>query len=319
MQNTASLVVVLGTGGTIAGTSTSAGDHVGYHAAQLGADQLIHGLGGQVGGPVEVVQVDQIDSKDMGAALWHRLAPAVQLQLQRPGVAGVVITHGTDTLEETAYFLQRVLAPSRPVVLVGAMRPASALQGDGPQNLVDAFVLAREPSARGVLTVLAGTVHSGLEVRKVHPYRLDAFSAGDRGPLARIEQGRLRQLRAWPDGQALGLSRLPAGTDPWPWVEIVTSHADARAGGVQALVARGVRGLIVAGTGNGTVHQALEEALLQAQAAGVRVWRVSRCLDGTVIDAGTPALPSAGSLTPVQARIEMALQLMPPAMPPAGG
>ena len=311
MQNNASVVVVLGTGGTIAGTSVHAGDNVGYSAAQLGAAQLVGAVPALAGVPIEVEQIAQLDSKDMGFAVWRGLACAVEKHLARAEVCGVVVTHGTDTLEETAYFLQRVLAPAKPVVLVAAMRPATSLQADGPQNLLDAVTLAREPGARGVLAVLAGAVHSALDVRKVHTYRLDAFDSGDGGALAQIEEGRLRRHREWPAaGAGFGLARLPRDVSQWPVVEIVMSHAGARAEPVQALCAAGVHGIVVAATGNGTLHATLEASLLEAQAAGVAVLRSSRCLGGSVIDAGEPALPSAGALTPVQARIELMLRLL---------
>jgi len=159
-----------------------------------------------------------------------------------------------------------------------------------------------------VMAALAGTVHSALDVRKQHSYRVDAFGSGDAGPLARIEEGRVRRLREWPAGEPLGLDCIAKGE--WPWVELVTSHAGARPDGVRALVAAGVKGLVVAGTGNGSLHHALEAALIEAQAAGVTVWRTTRCLDGPVQATPADQLPSAGTLTPVQARIELMLQLM---------
>ncbi len=326
MQSKALLVVVLGTGGTIAGTAASASDNVGYSAAQLGARQLVDAIPALAGIPIEVEQVAQIDSKDMGFETWRALAAAVDRHLARPEVGGVVITHGTDTLEETAYFLQRLLAPTKPVVLVAAMRPATSLQADGPQNLLDAMVVAHAPGARGVVAVLAGAVHSALDVRKVHTYRLDAFGSGDAGVLGRVEEGRLRRHREWPAGEAIGLACLPHDIAQWPSVEIITSHSASTVTVVRALREAGVQGIVVAGTGNGSVHHALEAALLEAQDAGVAVLRCTRCLGGSVLDAGpptlpsagapalpsasAPALPSAGALTPVQARIEMMLQLL---------
>ena len=118
MQNKAPLVVVLGTGVTIAGIAASASDNVGYSAAQLGAAQVVESVPALAGMPIEVEQIAQLDSKDMGFETWRALAVAVDRHLARPEVGGVVITHGTDTLEETAYFLQRLLAPLKPVVLV---------------------------------------------------------------------------------------------------------------------------------------------------------------------------------------------------------
>ncbi len=324
MQNIARAVVVIGTGGTIAGTSANPADNVRYSAAQLGAAQLVAAIPALAGMSIEVEQVAQIDSKDMGFALWRALAERVAQQLTRPEVCGVVITHGTDTLEETAYFLQRVLAPLKPVALTAAMRPATALLSDGPQNLLDALRVAREPGASGVLAVLAGTVHGALDVRKLHTYRLDAFGSGDAGPIAHIEEGRLRRHRPWPQGQGLGMARLPIDATAWPRVEVLMSHAGADGRLVNALRTAGVRGIVVAGTGNGSLHHALEAALLEAQADGVKVLRSTRCAQGGVIEAGAdaatppanPGLPSAGSLTPVQARIELMLSLMASTVPP---
>ena len=304
-------VVILGTGGTIAGTSAGAGDNVGYLAAQIGVDRLAAGLPVPAGVELETEQVAQLDSKDMEFEVWRVLAQRVGCHVRRADVAGVVITHGTDTLEETAYFLQRVLAPAKPVVLTAAMRPATALSADGPQNLADAVTLAATSGASGVLVSLCGAVHAAVGVRKMHPYRTDAFGSGDVGALAHVEDGQLRLHRPWPTGEPLGLTGLPADPQRWPWVEIVTSHAGAGARLVQALVARGVQGIVVAGSGNGKVHHALEAALLQAQAAGVQVLRSTRCLDGCVLPRPDDVLLDAGALTPVQARIELMLRLMP--------
>ncbi|GAP38906.1 L-asparaginase [Piscinibacter sakaiensis] len=315
-------MVVLGTGGTIAGTAARAGDHTGYTAAQLGVRALLDGLGGLPQDRLEVEQVAQLDSKDMDLATWWTLARAIARHLARPEVAGVVVTHGTDTLEETAYFLHRVLAPTRPVVLTAAMRPATAASPDGPQNLLDAVAVARTEAARGVLAVLAGRVHAGHELRKLHGYRVDAFGSGDAGPLGVVENGRLRRFRDWPQGDAHPWARAALdgpGTPALPPVDIVTSHAGARAATVEALVAAGARGLVIAGTGNGTVHQALLEPCARAAAAGVVVWRTSRCPLGGVVPGDAAAAPDpqpdAGPLTPVQARVELMLRLA--AQPPA--
>jgi L-asparaginase len=260
---------------------------------------------------LECEQVAQLDSKDMTLQAWQRLAQRVAHHAERPEVCGIVVTHGTDTLEETAYFLQRALAPAKPVVLTAAMRPATALQPDGPQNLLDAVTLARLPGARGVLVVLAGRAHDAADVRKVHSYRIDAFDSGDAGPVAAIEEGRVRLYRAWPAGEpAVARAALDIELQRWPRVEIVLSHAGVGAGLVDALIDHGVHGLVVAGTGNGAVHRELEAALRQAQEAGVRVLRSTRCAFGGVVGEDPKALPSAGPLTPVKARIELMLDLL---------
>jgi L-asparaginase len=304
----ASKVVILGTGGTIAGTAASATDAVGYSAAQLGVAQLVAAVPALAGVDLECEQVAQLDSKDMDAATWQRLAGRCAHHLERAEVAGVGVTHGTDTLEETAYFLHRVLAPAKPLALTAAMRPATSLTADGPQNLLDAVTVARDAAAHGVLAVMAGRVWAGAELRKVHSYRLDAFAAGDAGPLAAIEEGVLRWWRDVPRGEALGLARIASDPATWPRVEIVLNHAGARGALVDALVTQGVQGIVAAGTGNGTLHHALEAGLLRAQGAGVGVLRSTRCASGAVLGEG--ALPSAHALTAVQARVELMLQLL---------
>jgi L-asparaginase len=304
-------IVILGTGGTIAGTAASATDAVGYTAAQLGVARLLAAVPALAGLPIECEQVAQLDSKDMDHATWQRLAQCAAHHLARAEVAGVVVTHGTDTLEETSYFLQRVLAPAKPLVLTAAMRPATSLQADGPQNLFDAVTLARDGRVGGVSVVIAGRVWAGAEVRKVHTYRLDAFSGGDAGPVALIEAGQVRVLAAQPAvGDAIGLDAIARDTATWPRIEIVLNHAGASGALVDALVAQQVDGLVAAGTGNGTLSASLEAALRRAAHAGVRVLRASRCAAGPVQGGDSVELPSAGTLTAVQARVELLLQLL---------
>jgi L-asparaginase len=310
MQSTERKIVVLGTGGTIAGTATDASDNVGYRAAQVGVEMLVRAVPPLAGQSIETRQVAQVDSKDMAHGIWHALAHEVARLIEDDDVAGIVITHGTDTLEETAYFLHRVLAPGKPVVLTAAMRPATSLQPDGPQNLLDAVVIAREPGAAGVMAVVAGDVHAANRVRKSHTYRLQAFDSGDAGPIARVEEGGVRRFAPWPRGEALGVARLGASAAMWPRVEVVFSHAGARGDLVDALVAQGVRGIVAAGTGNGTLHHALEAALERARSAGVAVMRSTRVAGGPVIDAPSARFAGAGELTPWQARVELMLALM---------
>ena len=319
MQNNSGTVLILGTGGTIAGRSAQASDTVGYRAAELGVAELVRAVPALAGWALELEQVAQVDSKDMDHALWQLLAQRVAAGLQRPEVQGLVITHGTDTLEETAWFLQRVLAPTKPVVLTAAMRPASALLADGPQNLLDAVTVAAEPGARGVLSVIGGRVHGPSEVRKIHPHRLDAFDSGEAGAIASVVEGRVLRWRDWPAGTALGLATIARPVPQWPRVAIVCSHAGVDAGLVEALLAQGVAGLVVEGTGNGTLHRSLEPALRAAAAAGVIVRRASRCQGGAVVGAPDGAWPSAGPLTPARARIEILLDLLAGAGPAQGG
>ncbi|RQO81768.1 asparaginase [Acidovorax sp. FJL06] len=316
MQVSGQKIVVLGTGGTIAGTSAQAGDNIGYTAAQVGVAQLlaaVPGLQALAGGMLEAEQVAQVDSKDMDDGVWRALALRCAHHLADPDVRGLVITHGTDTLEETAWFLHEVLDVSKPVVLTCAMRPATALTPDGPQNLLDAVAVVLAPGATGVMAVAAGEVHAARYVQKVHPYRVHAFTSGDAGPLGWVEEGHVRLVQNWPvgqTGQALGAIKEGAFSADWPWVEVVLSHAGGQGRGVDALVRAGVQGLVVACTGNGTIHQALEAALLRAQEAGVRVVRATRCAEGQVLPKPGDALPDSQGLSPVKARVALLLDLL---------
>ena len=314
MQSTPRILVVLGTGGTIAGESAGPDDDLAYRSAARPVAQLVGAIAAPAGCTLESEQVAQLDSKDMDFATWRRLALRVAFHLARAEVAGVVVTHGTDTLEETAYFLQRVLAPVKPVVLTAAMRPATSRHADGPQNLRDAMAVAAASEARGVLVVVADTVHAGDEVRKVHPQRLAAFGSGDAGPLARVDEGRLRMLRGWPEGGAAqDLAVLPEDEADWPWVATVATGAGADGRVVDALVAAGVDGIVVAATGNGTIHHALAAPLRAAAARGCAVLRATRCLAGAIVEHPSKeleGLPSAGALTPQQARVELIVRLL---------
>lgn len=321
-------IVFLGTGGTIAGTSSSASDNVGYKAAQVSVAQLlldIPGLDVALDGHTLVSeQVAQVNSKDMGWAQWSALAFRAAHYLALPDVAGLVITHGTDTLEETAYFLSCVLPvdllASKPVVLTCAMRPATSLVSDGPQNMRDAVVVTRAEAAGGVLVVCAGTIHSARDVQKVHPYRPDAFGSGDAGPLGFVEEGVVRWVHRCPENELVGL--FPAAerlrNAVWPRVEIVMSYAGATGTTVRALCGASVdgtapvRGIVVAGTGNGTVHEDLEAALLEMQSQGVRVVRASRCAFGRVVEGESriSRLPHSNGLPPLKARVALMLDLM---------
>lgn len=314
---TSQKIVLLGTGGTIAGRAASASDNIGYTAAEVGIAQLLSAIPATVDmGPLVSEQVAQIDSKDMSFAVWAQLAERVNFFLEQPDVQGIVITHGTDTLEETAYFLQSVCRPAKPVVLTCAMRPATALVPDGPQNVLDAISVARYAGARGVVAVCAGVIHSAFDVQKVHTYQLNAFSSGDAGPLGYVEEGGLRLLRNWPLVKEVRPSKAIQNIaklmrpEECPRVEIVMSYAGASGATVQALTAQGVQGLVVAGTGNGTLHHALQAALLQAQDAGVKVVRATRCANGKVLAMPGDAIPDSKGLSPVKARVAMVLELL---------
>lgn len=289
-------LVVLGTGGTIAGRASSGSDNVGYKAGEVHVDELLSAIPGMdvrlCGRALGSEQVAQIDSKDMDWPVWLALLNACERNLADPLVDAVVVTHGTDTLEETAYFLHLALhtkALTKPIVLTCAMRPATALTPDGPQNVLDAVTVALDERSRGVLVVCAGAIHAAEHVQKVHTYRIDAFESGDAGPLGWVEEGHVRWCHS---SQVAAFQSEPCPTEVvalsgMPRVEIVLNYAGAGDGVVRSLLADGtsptLRGIVVAGTGNGTLNAAMHEALTAATAMGVEVVLASRCAQGGVV------------------------------------
>ena len=323
-------MVVLGTGGTIAGTASSPSDNIGYTAAQVGVDQLLAAIPGLeavlAGRVLQSEQVAQLDSKDMSFEVWQQLRARAVHYLSQADVAGLVITHGTDTLEETAFFLHSTLSAEelhgKPVVLTCAMRPASALTPDGPQNVMDAVAVACTPGAYGVVLACAGVVHGAVDVQKVYSYRIDAFDSGDSGPLGYIEEGFVRLVRNWPVAPVLiaqAAINSEAKYQRWPRVDMVMNYAGASGDMVDALLAcrktgrheaSVLRGLVVAATGNGTLHHDLEAALTRAQNAGVTVVVASRCARGRVLPTPSSLFADSNGLSPVKARVALMLELM---------
>lgn len=322
------IVVILGTGGTIAGTADDPARAWHYRAAQLSVSQLVAAVPALQGVALETMQVAQIDSKDMRWSIWQALGHALQRQLARDDVAGVVITHGTDTLEETAYLLHLLADGRKPIVLTAAMRPATAVDADGPHNLRDAVRVAQVAAQHrlsGVMAVMHGRIWAGAQVRKACSSSLDAFDGGGRAPLALIdEHGALSQAAPhWP-AEAFSpqwLAQPDKGLD-WsvldkkpPRVEIVTSHADADGWLVDAALLHGsqadpLQGLVIACTGHGTIHEGLQAALGRAEAAGVTIWRSSRVARGGVGSRQGDRWRACGDLTPAQARVALMLHLL---------
>jgi L-asparaginase len=337
-------IIVLGTGGTIAGKSALASDNVGYTASQIGVQQLFDAIPSLVDasghtsyGGYELVceQVSQIDSKDMNFAVWQRLLARCQHWLTQDSVVGIVITHGTDTLEETAFFLHATLQThnllSKPVVLTCAMRPATAVAPDGPQNVLDALAVASTDAIRGVVAVCAGVIHSAVDVQKVHNYRLDAFSSGDAGALGYVKEGKLDIYRKYEINSRLAgvfvvseamnniakLASLPRDLPhDLPRVEIVLNHSGATGAIVDALLEQRktattnkLAGIVVAATGNGTISKELEIALQQAESDGVTVWRSTRCAFGSLVGKADAQFGDSGGLSPVKARVALMLKL----------
>lgn len=301
-------IVVLGTGGTIAGTATGDPSLPGYAAGVLGVDALLKDIPA-VGrlATIHAEQVANIDSKDMGGAVWTHLALRVAHWLSQPQICACVITHGTDTLEETAYFLHLVHRSDKPVVLTAAMRPATALDADGPQNLLDAVRAAISPNTLGLgaICVLHGRVHGAHDVTKAQSRAVDAFSSGERGPLGRVSSDGI-DLWRHPAPEPGAPFPVPNPED-WPRVDLLFSHAGADGALLRDAMAASPesarpRGIVIAGTGNGTVHQHLEAAILDAQAKGVRAEIASRVgpLQGGLFD----------GLSAVKLRVRLMLELV---------
>jgi L-asparaginase len=289
-------IVVLATGGTIAGLAADGTRPQNYTAGQVGVVDLLQGVAHD-GFELMTEQVAQIDSKDMSFVLWQSLLARVVHWLEQEDVQGVVITHGTDTIEETAYFLQTVLRPTQPVAMTCAMLPANAPDSDGPGNLKDALAWVRQPDASGVSVVCAGQVHAGHAVQKSHSQQRNPFTSqgGVTHPAA---------LRVPSVAQVMACRH-------WPRVELVFNHAGADGRMVRVLMAQDApQGWVVAGTGNGTLHHDLEAALRDAHMQGVQVLRASRCAQGGVQSREADVLPHAGGLTAVQARVALWMHLV---------
>lgn len=303
-------VLILGTGGTIAGTASDPNRQWAYRAAQLSVEQLVAAVPELAHVPLATKQVAQVDSKDMGWITWQALGHAIEEAMADEAVSAIVVTHGTDTLEETACLLHALHDGRKPIVLTAAMRPASAPDADGPANLAHAVKVAKAAAQRGeggVVAALAGCVWSARDVRKAHSHAIDAFDGGGAEPLD--------DLTSWPSPEARGWRVLLETPSP-PRVELITSHADADGWLLDAALAhvhasgQALAGLVVACTGHGTVHEKLAQAMQRASDAGVAVWRSSRTARGGVQPRDGDAWPAAGHWTPAQARVRLVLELI---------
>ena len=337
-------IVIVGTGGTIAGLSLEPGAGGAYRAAQVGVASLVEQACEPMqtgysenrvsaadpfpweatsGAPhVELVseQLAQVDSKDMTETIWQRLLVRLEQLQQDPSVMGVVITHGTDTLEETGFLLHACWPRGKPVVLTCAMRASDAPNADGPGNLRDAIVLARTPGLQGVLMVCDGQVFEGHVFQKSRTEGVQPFEAHPLPPLGLcrpapfVPQREVDHQRAYAPLTDRELSTVLACRH-WPRVEIVFNHAGADGQGVQALLTMStplparVRGFVLAGTGQGTYSERLGLALRQAVQQGVRVWRSTRAAWGSVHS--TPVDEFRGvPWPPVKARVALMLDLI---------
>lgn len=310
-------VKILATGGTIAGAGVSSTTTVGYTAAVTAVDKLIANVPelSKVAN-VSGEQISQVASESMTMEIWLKLAKRVNQLLGQSDVDGIVITHGTDTLEETAYFLNLVVKSEKPVVLVGSMRPGTAMSADGPLNLYRSVILAGSEVAKdkGVLVMLNDTIHSGRDVTKTITDRLDTFKAPEIGPLGFFTgdtpvfyRQSLRKHTSQTEFNVMGLDELPR-------VDIIYHYAGNAGTMIEAAIKAGARGIVHAGTGNGSIAKAEYPAVEQALAKGIVVVRSARVGNGIIARNGEAdddkyGFVAADNLNPQKARILLMLAL----------
>lgn len=278
---TATRIRVLATGGTIAG-SGAGGTGRAYTPGRIGIAALtaeVRALG--LDAALDTVEIAAIGSQDIGWPQWDRLHAEIESAASDDGIGGVIVTHGTDTAEETAFLLDLTLPAAKPVVLVGAMRPADAVGSDGMRNFANAVRVAGDAhaGARGVLVVMGDQVFAASDVRKARTSSVDAFRGFPRGPIANVTPSSLDWFG--PPGRVGERARF-AWPAALPQVDILSAYAGMGACTVDALLGCGARGLVLAGMGQGNAPLAVLDALQAAAGRGVPVVRASRVDQGYV-------------------------------------
>ena len=310
-------VVILATGGTIAGTGATSTTTVGYTAATVGVDALIKAVPElQKVAQVSGEQVFQIASENMGNEQWLTLAKRVNTLLAKPDIDGIVITHGTDTIEETAYFLDLVVKSRKPVVVVGAMRPSTAISADGPINLYNAVLTAgsQEAVGKGVLVVLNDQINAAREVTKTNTVTTDTFKSPELGMLGYVVGNQAHFYRASTRKHTADTEFDVSKLDALPQVDIAYSYANVGPTAINALVAAGARGLVHGGVGDGSLPTKVRPALTAAREKGVVIVRSSRVGQGIVARNGEANddqldFVVSDTLNPQKARILLMLAL----------
>ena len=306
-------IVVFATGGTIVSSGDDPTQLTGYRIKGLSVESLIAGVPAlKRTAELEAEQIANIDSMSMTSEIWMRLARGIEAAAAHEDVDGIVVTHGTDTMEETAWFLNLVLKTEKPVVITGAMRPATAISADGPLNLLNAVRVAADPESRGkgVLVVLNDVIATARDATKMHPTNVATFRGPDLGMIGMISGDAIlyigASVRSHTTATEFSLADL-SGLTKLPRVDIVYSHADDDGVFVDAAVAAGAGAIVHAGTGNGSIHKETEKALVRAAEKGVLIVRASRTYSGAVtpgVDEWQRAgfVPS-GTLNPQKARV----------------
>lgn len=314
-------IAFISTGGTLANRSVEPLDYLRYlsEGEVLAGDDVL-ALLPDVSEIAEVVTIPfgTFRSKEISWAQWRLLQQRISDLLAREDISGVIIGHGTGVLEETAYFLHLTIDSDKPVVLIGAQRPAPTVSSDAAANFVDAVRYAADPAehGNGVVVIMDQTVHSARDVAKLANHSLDAMRSPVAGPLGTMAvTGEFIRARP-PLGRHTTTSEFATSDLPGepPRVDIVSQYAGADRTAVDAFVAAGARGLIVVGFPPGTNTPSIDEALLEHAAAGVRIVQASRALDHPQVfqrpDLDAAGIVGNGNLSPQHARILLQLALM---------
>lgn len=310
-------VIVLATGGTIAGQGTSA-TSAGYTPGKIQIEDLLKNIPSI--NKIAVVRGEQIasvGSYDMTVQIWINLARRVNEIFEKNEADGIVITHGTDTQEETAYFLKLTVKSDRPVVLTGAMRAATAISADGPKNLYDAIVVASDPESKtkGVMICFNETLFDGKNVTKVNTTNVEAFASTNTGPIGRVFDGRVLYYNQFTNKKNNIISFDISKIDTLPKVEIAYMYVDASATAMNAFINEKVDGIVIAASGNGNFNKSILQAVNTAVSEGIAVVRSSRVASGRVTQSnqvfddkklGTIA---SDALNPQKARVLLMLAL----------
>lgn len=315
-QNNKPNVYILATGGTIAGTGASATSS-GYTAGQVSIKSLIDAVP-QITDIADVTgeQIVNIGSQNMNDEVWLTLAHRINELLATDSVDGIVITHGTDTMEETAYFLNLTVKSSKPVVLTGAMRPSTAMSADGPLNLYNAVVTAASPSSvgRGVMIVMNGLILGAHGTQKMNTVDVQTFQDPDAGPLGYVYNSapywNMSTLKKHTTESVFDVSDLKA----LPKVGIMYSYSNVEANVMDPFLSNGYQGVIHAGVGNGNLHKNILPKLIDARKKGILVVRSSRVPTGPItlndeVDDEKYEFIASWELNPQKARVLLMLAL----------
>jgi L-asparaginase len=307
---------VLATGGTIAGAQASATDY-GYKSGAYDVNSLINAVPNL--GKLAVItgeQVANIGSQDMNDQLWLKLAKRTNEVLASPDVDGVLITHGTDTLEETSYFLTLVVKSDKPVVMVGSMRPATAISADGPGNIYNGVAVAADPRAKGkgTLVLLNDEFHYARNVVKTDTTSVQTFHSLNRGPGGLVHTGTVEWFEPMNKKVGFATEFSVDGLDRLPRVDIIYAHANMSPDLIEAAVKNGAKGIVVAGVGDGNMTSQALEVLKNVRKQGVVVVRSTRLpmgltLRNNEINDDEMGFVASGELNPPKSRVLLQLAL----------